>query len=89
MNCNDLLDFYLDKACKEASLEALKKLNNVVNTIIKHSNANSQDILRVIQIYADKARFDYERSLKSYIKATTQVLLDAQTEQKDYDRKGK
>ena len=86
MNCNDLMDFHLDKACKDSALEALERVKAAIEERITSRGeqlVTVYDALRIAESFVAIARVRYEQAENAYIAAAKKTLDDASAEKED------
>lgn len=90
MNYSDLMDFYLDKACKDSALEALERVKAAIEERITsrgEQQVTVYDALRIAESFIAIARVRYEQAENAYIEAAKKVLNDASAERVDHKTK--
>lgn len=90
MNYSDLMDFYLDKACKDSALEALERVKAAIEERITsrgEQQVTVYDALRIAESFVAIARVRYEQAENAYIEAAKKVLNDASAEREDHKAK--
>lgn len=90
MNHSDLMDFYLDKARKDAALEALERVKAAIEERITSRDeqlVTVYDALRIAEFFVSVARLKYEQAENAYIEAAKKTLDDASAEKEERDLK--
>lgn len=90
MNYSDLMDFYLDKARKDAALEALERIKAAIEERI--TSRGDQEVtaytaLRIAQSFVSVARVRSYKAENAYIEAISQTFKDASAEKEEHKLK--
>ena len=90
MNYSDLMDFYLDKACKDSALEALERVKAAIEERITSRGEQQVTVynaLRIAQSFIAIARVRYEQAENAYIEAISETFKDASAEKEEHELK--
>ena len=90
MNHSDLMDFYLEKACKDAALEALERVKAAIEERIitrGDQEVTAYTALRIAQSFVSVAREKYSEAENAYITAAKKTLEDASAEKEERESK--
>ena len=90
MNYSDLMDFYLDKACRDSALEALERVKAAIEERIESRGEHQITVynaLRIAESFVSVARVKSYEAENAYIEAISQTFKDASAEKEEHKLK--